>query len=209
MIYRYIYNYRDVMNIRLNVILLVIVAVLGGWYYSQQTTETAELQLIKKEGDPEYVGQQMTTMVYDLAGKPQYFAEAQEIKRYENTERTEFLKPLLDLFDKDSAIRQWKVSADYANVTKDKILTLKGHVKIKSLDPNSRLQEIETDSLSIDLNTQDIFSESVVKSVGMGFTTTGTGLTGNLKKQVATLTKDVKTYLEPTVIKQADRASEN
>ncbi|WP_373778196.1 LPS export ABC transporter periplasmic protein LptC [Glaesserella sp.] len=197
------------MNIRLNVILLVIVAVLGGWYYSQQTTETAELQLIKKEGDPEYVGQQMTTMVYDLAGKPQYFAEAQEIKRYENTERTEFLKPLLDLFDKDSAIRQWKVSADYANVTKDKILTLKGHVKIKSLDPNSRLQEIETDSLSIDLNTQDIFSESVVKSVGMGFTTTGTGLTGNLKKQVATLTKDVKTYLEPTVIKQADRASEN
>ncbi|WP_373820356.1 LPS export ABC transporter periplasmic protein LptC [Glaesserella sp.] len=197
------------MNIRLNVILLVIVAVLGGWYYSQQTTETAELQLIKKEGDPEYVGQRMTTMVYDLAGKPQYFAEAQEIKRYENTERTEFLKPLLDLFDKDSAIRQWKVSADYANVTKDKILTLKGNVKIKSLDPNSRLQEIETNSLSIDLNTQDIFSESVVKSVGMGFTTTGTGLTGNLKKQVATLTKDVKTHLEPTVIKQADRASEN
>ncbi|WP_373768212.1 LPS export ABC transporter periplasmic protein LptC [Glaesserella sp.] len=193
------------MNIRLNIILILIVAVLGGWYYSQQTSDTIGLSLIKKEGEPEYVGQQMTTTVYDLTGKPQYFAEAKEIKRYEETERTEFFKPLLNLFDKETAFKQWKVTADYAEVTKDKMLNLKGHVKIESLDPTSRLQKIETDSLSVDLNTQDIFSQSIVKSNGMGFTTTGTGLTGNLKKQVATLTKDVKTYIEPTVIRPADK----
>lgn len=193
------------MNIRLNIILILIVAVLGGWYYSQQTSDTIGLSLIKKEGEPEYVGQQMTTTVYDLTGKPQYFAEAKEIKRYEETERTEFFKPLLNLFDKETAFKQWKVTADYAEVTKDKMLNLKGHVKIESLDPTSRLQKIETDSLSVDLNTQDIFSQSIVKSNGMGFATTGTGLTGNLKKQVATLTKDVKTYIEPTVIRPADK----
>ncbi len=115
-----------------------------------------------------------------------------------------FLKPLLNLFDKETALKQWKVTADYAEVTKEKMLNLRGNVRIESLDPTSRLQKIESDSLSVDLNTQDVSTKAVVKSQGLGFTTTGTGLTGNLKKQVATLLKDVKTYIEPTVIKQAD-----
>ncbi|MGX2975519.1 LPS export ABC transporter periplasmic protein LptC [Ursidibacter arcticus] len=196
------------MNIRLNLILLLIVAILGGWYFSQQESNNADLaQLVKREGAPEYVGNKMETTVYDLNGKPQYFAEAQEIKRYESTERTEFFKPLLDLFDVETALKQWKVTADYAEITKERILNLKGNVKIESLDATSRLTYIETDTLSVNLSTYDISTESVVKSKGMGFTTTGTGLVGNLKKQVATLTKDVKTYIEPTVIKNTEEPS--
>lgn len=196
------------MNIRLNIILLLIVAVLAGWYFSQQESEKPNLaDLVKREDSPEYTGQKMETTVFDVKGKPQYFAQANEIKRYESTERTEFFKPLLNLFDAETALKQWKVTSDYAEVTKDKILNLKGNVKIQSLDQTSRLTSIETEQLSVNLTTQDIFTGSVVKSTGMGFTTTGTGLTGNLKKQVATLTKDVKTYIEPTVIQQADKSS--
>ncbi|QLB14331.1 LPS export ABC transporter periplasmic protein LptC [Mannheimia granulomatis] len=191
------------MNTRLTVVLLLIVAVLGGWYYSLQEKDNSGLdQLIKKEGQPEYVGNKMSTSVYDLTGKPQYFAQADEIKRYESTERTEFLKPFIELFAKDSDVKQWKVSADHAEITKDKILNLSGNVQLNALDPLSRLQKISTDKLTVDLNTQDIFTESTVKSVGLGFTTTGVGLKGNLKQQVATLQKDVKSYIEPTIIKQ-------
>lgn len=196
------------MNVRLNIILLLIVAVLAGWYFSQQESKNSNLaDLVKREDSPEYTGQKMETTVFDVKGKPQYFAQANEIKRYESTERTEFFKPLLNLFDAETALKQWKVTSDYAEVTKDKILNLKGNVKIQSLDQTSRLTSIETEQLSVNLTTQDIFTDSVVKSTGMGFTTTGTGLTGNLKKQVATLTKDVKTYIEPTVIQQADKSS--
>lgn len=89
------------MNKRLTVILLIIVAVLGGWYYSLQEKENTGLdQLIKKEGQPEYVGNKMSTTVYDLKGNPQYFAQATEIKRYESTERTEFLNLLLSFLPK-------------------------------------------------------------------------------------------------------------
>ena len=200
------------MNIRFTVLLLLIAALLGGWYLSQQDNRDKNdlADLVKREGTPEYSGQKMATTVYDLKGKPQYFAEASEIKRYETTERTEFFKPLLDLFDAETALKQWKVTADYAEVTKEKILNLKGNVKIQSLDINSRLTSIETESLSVNLSTHDISTSSVVKSKGMGFTTTGTGLKGNLKKQVATLLKDVKTYIEPTVIKQTnDKLEEN
>ncbi|MFA9499518.1 LPS export ABC transporter periplasmic protein LptC [Mannheimia sp. E30BD] len=191
------------MNTRLTFILLIIVAILGGWYYSLQEKENMGLdQLIKKEGQPEYVGNKMSTTVYDLKGNPQYFAQASEIKRYESTERTEFFKPFIELFAKDSTQKQWKVSADYAEITKEKMLNLKGNIKLDALDPTSRLQQITTDTLTVDLNTQDIFTESEVKSIGSGFTTTGVGLTGNLKQQVATLKKDVKSYIEPTIIKE-------
>lgn len=191
------------MNTRLTIVLLLIAGVLGGWYYSLQEKEKSGLEdLIKKEGQPEYVGNKMSTSVYDLKGKPQYFAQADEIKRYESTERTEFLKPFIELFAKEESVKQWKVSADYAEITKEKMLNLKGNVRLQALDPLSRLQQISTDTLTVDLNTQDIFTESVVKSVGSGFTTTGTGLKGNLKQQVATLQKDVKSYIEPTIIKE-------
>lgn len=192
------------MNTRLTLVLLLIVAVLGGWYYSLQEKENFGLdQLIKKEGQPEYVGNKMSTTVYDLKGNPQYFAQASEIKRYESTERTEFIHPFIELFAKESTQKQWKVSADFAEITKEKMLNLKGNIKLEALDPASRLQQITTDTLTVDLNTQDIFTESKVKSVGSGFTTTGVGLKGNLKQQVATLQKEVKSYIEPTIIKQA------
>lgn len=191
------------MNKRLTVILLIIVAVLGGWYYSLQEKEnTGLISLLKKEGQPEYVGNKMSTTVYDLKGNPQYFAQATEIKRYESTERTEFFKPFIELFAKESTQKQWKVSADYAEITKEKMLNLKGNIKLVALDPASRLQQITTDTLTVDLNTQDIFTESTVKSIGSGFTTTGVGLKGNLKQQVATLQKDVKSYIEPTIIQE-------
>ncbi|MCK3655877.1 LPS export ABC transporter periplasmic protein LptC [Pasteurellaceae bacterium Macca] len=192
------------MNFRLNALLVLVVVALGAWFYQLQFSDSQNTpELIKKEGEPEYTGQTVTTTVYDLAGNPQYFAEAQEIKRYEHTERTEFFKPLLNLFNAQTALKQWKIASDHAEISKEKILTLSGNVLIESLDPTSRLQKIETEKLSIDLTSQDVFTDSPVISTGMGFTTSGVGLKGNLKRQVATLTKDVKTYIEPTIIRTA------
>ena len=83
-------------------------------------------------------------------------------------------------------------------------MTLSGNVTLQALEPTSKLQRIETDHLSVNLTTQDVFTDSEVKSQGLGFTTTGVGLKGNLKQQVATLLKDVKSYIEPIVIKAAN-----
>lgn len=198
------------MSRRLNLFLLFITLGLASWaYYLYQGDNFADLaNLIKKEGEADYTGRRMETTVYDLQGKPQYFAAADEIKRYENNERTEFFRPLLELFNKESSQKQWRVMADRAEITKEKMLYLRGNVKIESLDRSSHLQRIETDEIDVDLSTQDIFTESAVKSTGLGFTSSGIGLTGNLKKQVATLTKDVKTYIEPTVIQTNSGKSE-
>ena len=193
------------MNKRITALLLVIVATLLGWMQYQAKDETNGLDnLIKKEGMPDYTGNRMSTSVFDLDGKPEYYAEAEEIKRYKESEKTEFTNPLVNLFDKLTALKQWKLSADHAEINAERILTLSGNVTLQALEPTSKLQRIETDHLSVNLTTQDVFTDSEVKSQGLGFTTTGVGLKGNLKQQVATLLKDVKSYIEPTVIKAAN-----
>ena len=193
------------MNKRITALLLVIMATLLGWMQYQAKDETNGLDnLIKKEGMPDYTGNRMSTSVFDLEGKPEYYAEAEEIKRYEESEKTEFTNPLVNLFDKLTALKQWKLSADHAEINAERILTLSGHVTLQALEPTSKLQRIETDHLSVNLTTQDVFTDSEVKSQGLGFTTSGIGLKGNLKQQVATLLKDVKSYIEPTVIKAAN-----
>ncbi|WP_455011106.1 LPS export ABC transporter periplasmic protein LptC [Haemophilus parahaemolyticus] len=193
------------MNKRITALLLVIVATLLGWMQYQAKDETNGLDnLIKKEGMPDYTGNRMSTSVFDLDGKPEYYAEAEEIKRYKESEKTEFTNPLVNLFDKLTALKQWKLSADHAEINAERILTLSGNVTLQALEPTSKLQRIETDHLSVNLTTQDVFTDSEVKSQGLGFTTSGIGLKGNLKQQVATLLKDVKSYIEPTVIKAAN-----
>lgn len=193
------------MNKRITALLLVIMATLLGWMQYQAKDETNGLDnLIKKEGMPDYTGNRMSTSVFDLEGKPEYYAEAEDIKRYEESEKTEFTNPLVNLFDKLTALKQWKLSADHAEINAERILTLSGHVTLQALEPTSKLQRIETDHLSVNLITQDVFTDSEVKSQGLGFTTSGIGLKGNLKQQVATLLKDVKSYIEPTVIKAAN-----
>ena len=193
------------MNKRITALLLVIVATLLGWMQYQAKDETNGLDnLIKKEGMPDYTGNRMSTSMFDLEGKPEYYAEAEEIKRYEESEKTEFTNPLVNLFDKLTALKQWKLSADHAEINAERILTLSGNVTLQALEPTSKLQRIETDHLSVNLTTRDVFTDSEVKSQGLGFTTTGVGLKGNLKQQVATLLKDVKSYIEPTVIKAAN-----
>ena len=193
------------MNKRITALLLVIVAALVGWMQYQAKDDANGLDnLIKKEGMPDYTGKRMSTSVFDLEGKPEYYAEAEEIKRYEESEKTEFTNPLVNLFDKLTALKQWKLRADHAEINAERILTLSGNVTLQALEPTSKLQRIETDHLSVNLTTQDVFTDSEVKSQGLGFTTTGVGLKGNLKRQVATLLKDVKSYIEPTVIKAAN-----
>lgn len=188
------------MNKALNLGLAVVVAVLIGWYFSLQSQQEDLSHLIKKVGMPEYSGENLTAMVYDLNGKPQYLAKAKEIKRFEESGVTQFIQPTLELFDLESGTKQWQAVANQAEITKDKLLHLYGEVVLTSFDPKSRLQQIRTEQLTVNLTTHDISSGTFVQTNGMGFQTHGKGLKGNLKQQVATLLAEVKTQIEPTVL---------
>ncbi len=188
------------MNLRLNIILIIIVTILAGWFFKLQQGDDNLENLIKKEGQPEYIGDKITTSVYDNNGNVQYFAQADEIKNYEETGRVELVNPLLNLFSSINSLKEWQVTSLDAEISKDKILHLVGDVKIDNLNINSKIKHIRTKELFVDLNTQDISTDKEIVILGIGFHTKGKGLSGNLKKQVATLKTNVKTQIEPTKI---------
>lgn len=198
------------MNIRWNIILGVIALALLGWYYSLNQDHSDLQSLIKKPDSPEYVGNKMETTVFSPEGKKQYLAISDKVEYYTQDGHTDFILPLVYLFDvsldnKDKEAKtdkiqlekqNWKLSAQKAKLTKDQMLYLEGGVVAESLDPLSRLQRVETEAAVINLKTQDITSDTQVKINGLNFNSSGLKLVGNLRQQVATLKEQVKTYYE-------------
>lgn len=188
------------MNIRWTVFLSAITLVLLAWYYSLNQDDQQLATLIKKEESPEYIGHKMSTVVYSPTGKKQYLAVSDKVEYYNYDGHTNFERPLVYLFEIENQKTQqkesWKLSADRAILTKDNMLYLKGNVIAETLLPQSKLQRIETEDAKVNLNTQDISSDSTVKINGQNFTSTGLKLTGNLQQQIANLKEQVKTYYE-------------
>ena len=187
------------MNIRLNIILAVIALGLLAWFYSLNKEDGSLKDLIKTADSPEYVGQKMSTTVYSPTGKKQYLATSAKVEHYTSDGHTDFQQPvvwLLDIEIQNTDKESWKLSADKARLTKDNMLYLDGNVIAQSLSAQSRLQRIETQRAVVNLTTQDISSDQMVKLNGQNFNSTGLKLTGNLQQQVATLKEQVKTYYE-------------
>ncbi|OOF79348.1 LPS export ABC transporter periplasmic protein LptC [Rodentibacter caecimuris] len=197
------------MNIRWNIILGIMALCLLGWYYSLNQDHGDLQSLVKAPDSPDYVGQKMETTIFSPDGKKQYLAISDEVEHFSHDGKTNFTAPLVYLFDttddnqkqknetaKLLESQSWKLSAHKAVLTKDEILYLEGNVVAESLEPTSRLQRVETQSAVVNLKTQDITSDTMVKINGQNFNSTGLKMVGNLRQQVATLKEQVKTYYE-------------
>ncbi|WP_118782127.1 LPS export ABC transporter periplasmic protein LptC [Haemophilus haemolyticus] len=198
------------MNIRWNVILGLIALGSLGWFYSLNSDKPDLSNLVKKPDSPDYIGNKMETTVFSPEGKKQYLSTADKVKHYTVDGHTEFEMPLVYLFDVSTSnnaeksnnpaklleSQSWKLSAKKAKLTKDEMLYLEGDVIAESLEPTSRLQRIETQVADVNLKTQDISSDTMVKINGQNFNSTGLKMVGNLRQQIATLKEQVKTYYE-------------
>ncbi|OOF50635.1 LPS export ABC transporter periplasmic protein LptC [Rodentibacter genomosp. 1] len=197
------------MNIRWNVILGVTALCLLGWYYSLNQDNSDLQSLVKAPDSPDYIGKKMETTVFSPEGKKQYLALSDNVEYFNQDGKTNFTAPLVYLFDgvgnnqsqknetaKLLESQSWKLSAKKAVLTKDEMLYLEGNVIAESLEPTSRLQRVETQSATVNLKTQDITSDTMVKINGQNFNSTGLKMVGNLRQQTATLKEQVKTYYE-------------
>lgn len=188
------------MNIRWTLFLSVTALGLLAWYYSLNQDNQQLTELIKKEESPEYIGHKMSTVVYSPTGQKQYLAVSDKVEYYNYDDHTDFQQPLVYLFEIENQKTQqkesWKLRADSARLTKDNMLYLKGNVVAETLLPQSKLQRIETQDAIVNLTTQDISSDNMVKINGQNFSSTGLKLTGNLQQQTAHLKEQVKTHYE-------------
>ncbi|MBE2898060.1 LPS export ABC transporter periplasmic protein LptC [Pasteurellaceae bacterium 20609_3] len=189
------------MTSRWNILLVIIALALSGWYFTlNQQDDSLERAKIKPQDAPDYIAQEMQTTVYAIDGVKQYVADASKVIYFQHNGETQFDAPEVFLYQKNKQTgeleKSWRLSADAATLSKDKMLYLKDNVLVQSLLPDSRIQTLKTQSAVVNIATQDITSDTMVSIHGPQFTTTGNVLTGNLRQQIATLKEQVKTQYE-------------
>lgn len=182
----------------LGYILLIILAV-AFYYYQREDSPAMELSAVDLSTQPIYQSEQMLTTIYDPLGKLSYKITAKAVQHFEDTGNTLFQSPDITLYNQDNT-PTWHIKANHATLTHDKLLLLNEKVQLEDLQPAAQLQKILTENAKIDLTTQVVTSEDLVTMQGAYFTSTGTGLLGNLRNKTADILENVKTNYNASTI---------
>mgnify|MGYP000061658200 FL=1 len=177
----------------ITLLLAVIALALIGWNMADFNNDSVPGPVNSQ--DPTYQSQHTVTIVYNPTGKLSYKLVAEDVKYYEADELSWFTQPVMTLFD-ENAVATWSVRADRAQLTKDRMLYLYGHVEVNSLTTTSQLEKIKTDNAQVNLVTQDVASDDEVTLYGTNFTSNGMKMRGNLRAKTAELIDKVKTNYE-------------
>lgn len=173
--------------------ILLIILVTGLYYYQRDELESSNIDVVDLSTQPIYQSDRMETNIYDPTGKLSYQIIADNVKHYEDTGETLFESPDVTLYN-NNTVKAWHILANHATLARDKLLYLNDQVVLTNLLPDSQLHKIMTDSAKVDLTTQTVTSDAQVTIEGANFTSTGTGLLGNLHNQTADILENVKTY---------------
>lgn len=141
----------------------------------------------------------MYIKVYSPTGSAQYYATSEQVEYFARDKSSLFQKPVVYLFNiemKNKEQQNWKLSADSARLTKDNMLYLIGNVVAENLQTKANFQRIETTNALVNLQTQEISSNSIAKITGLQFSSEGQSLEGDLLHQNIVLKQQVKTHYE-------------
>ncbi|MEA9390345.1 LPS export ABC transporter periplasmic protein LptC [Acerihabitans sp. TG2] len=180
-------------KIGITVLLLLVALVLIGLNLTGTHSETS--QVVTDTGEPTYQSQHTVTLVYNPVGGLNYKLVAEHVQQFAVEQVTWFTRPVATMYD-ENKIATWTVRSDRAKLTNDKMLYLYGHVEVDSLTDTSQLQHIRTDNAVVNLVTQDVSSDDEVTLSGIGFSSKGMKMRGNLRKKTAELLDKVKTSYE-------------
>lgn len=179
----------------LYVLLVIFCAWLG---YNQLEQQWQKDHQVKPDDEkPMFIGNNISNTIFDISGIRSYQIDSDHLEYFENSGQTDFVNPVLWVF-KEGKNAEWRISSNTATLDKNKILNLHGNVRMFNLLPDSDIQVIKTDNLQLNIETQDFNTQDHVMIVGPAFQNQGDGMTGNMKRKVAKLLKNVKSRYEPT-----------
>ncbi|NRA60042.1 MAG: LPS export ABC transporter periplasmic protein LptC [Psychrobium sp.] len=143
---------------------------------------------------PDFTAKDMTLRQFDQAGYLSSLVHAQEMEHYDNG-LTKFTKPSYIIYPKQGAPR-WKIDADYGTFDQRYHVQLTDNVVIKAINPEEKVQLVTMASLSINLQTMMITSDSAIEISGHRFNIQGTGLRASFNLQQFELIKNTKAVYE-------------
>lgn len=175
-------------------ILGIISLLLLAFLFLNEGNERKNISKAQILSESNFTGYDVNTNIYDVDGYLKYNAKSQEVKFNGVEASYNFIEPKVTLFLYSNPI--WSLKSQQALLNKNNNLQLKGDIVAKNLASERKINWIKTDAIDLNLNNYDVKSNAEVVINGMGFNTTGQGITGNLFKQIVNLKQKVKTVYE-------------
>ena len=177
--------------------LYIILIGVSGWliYYINQDKNQADIQVSPNIELPEFSGNTLTNTTYNQLGIRNYQIKSTSLESYSTSGNTTFNAPILLVY-RDGTIVEWKVTAKRGILTKNQVLTLYDNVLAENMIDGASFDTLETVKLSIQLGTNDFWTENDVVLKGAQFENYSHALKGNFNTQVAELYNHVQGVYE-------------
>ena len=185
------------MTRRFGLFVLIVLCALSGYYLLVQHRWQQVQQVTPDAEKPLFTGEDIETVQYNADGVRSYTVQAEHLEHYAKIDETHFNEPVLWTYQ-DGQDEEWRVSANYAVLSDEHLLTMTGNVRIFNLLPNAQIDSVTTDSVTLNLTTRDFWSDSPTTITGTRFQTTGKRVKGNFGSHQMELLDDVKGRYETT-----------
>ncbi|MGF1725793.1 LPS export ABC transporter periplasmic protein LptC [Photobacterium nomapromontoriensis] len=175
---------------RLLCALLLMVCAWTGYYLLDKHWQE-EIQVAPDTEKPLFTGSVVANTAFNDQGMRSYQIEANYLEHFSKSGNTDFVEPVLWVY-REGTETEWRISANTARLDKNQVLQMTGNVRIFNLLPTSAIKVIQTDTLRLDLISKDFDTPDHVIITGDAFVNEGTGMQGNMDRNIATLLKNVK-----------------
>jgi lipopolysaccharide export system protein LptC len=177
------------------IVLIIVIAISG--YYLLTGSESITKQITPNAELPEFSGHLVSDTNYATNGARNYRISASYLDHYAKSGDTVFENIVLLVY-RDGDVVEWKVVSDRAVLDKKQHLRLQGNVQADNLLPESAFDHLLTESLVIELDSKEFYSDTEVTLKGTTFYNVGQSLTGSFETNQATLINQVKGVYEIT-----------
>lgn len=184
-------------------VFLILIVVLIYYFYQEKNNKS--LSTVNLEELPIYQSGASSSYFYNISGALDYLVVASGAKHYEFDNSSFFSDPEITFFNiKKEA--SWNITSEEAKILNNK-LYLYENVDIKSLLSDSKLKQILTTNVTIELDKKIATSDDFVTMYGSNLKSTGIGMIASLPNKKADILNDVKSsYFTPSSEKNKEIA---
>ncbi|WP_407331489.1 LPS export ABC transporter periplasmic protein LptC [Enterovibrio sp. 27052020O] len=181
---------------RLGMVVLLAVCGLTGYYLLNQHYWQTETQVAPDAEKPLFTAEDVKSTTYNEQGIRSYTLDSTHLEHYQQIDETHFNEPVLWTYS-DGTNEEWRISSEFAVLENKHILVMTGRVRIFNLLPDAQIKVVTTEKLTLDLTSNDFWSDMETEITGTGLQTSGLRAKGNFGTHQMELIEQVKSRYEP------------
>ncbi len=174
---------------------LLLVLIAASYWYAVKSSY-GNLRYLASENSPDFIATNATIVSFDADGKAKMKATAEEVKHYSD-DRVTMIKPVFTSVSPDAPISQVSSNSGSSEDGGASVLLTGNVVATRTADAKSDGLKLETESMTVYPDTQQMETEDFVRITSGRNIATGTGMKADNLDRTVEIKSRVKTTYHP------------